>query len=119
MLPSGLLRRPAYIMLCAFIWFSLGSGAMWGGQGQEDPLSRARQLIRQGNCEGAIKLLEDYIAKIRVIAEQKKNLAEAYYIIAKTYYIVFSRRDESALRTLESLLSTTPKIWISRTPPGN
>jgi DNA-binding beta-propeller fold protein YncE len=97
-------------MLCAFIWFSLGSGAMWGGQGQEDPLSRARQLIRQGNYEGAIKLLEDYIAKIRIIAEQKKNLAEAYYIIAKTYYIVGEADNTEA--NLKRVFETYPAFTI-------
>ena len=40
--------------------------------------------------------MEDYISKMRVIAEQKKNVAEAYYIIAKTYYVVGEEDNSNA-----------------------
>ena len=74
-------------------------------------MARARQLLRSGDYEGAIKLLEDYISKMRVIAEQKKNVAEAYYIIAKTYYIVGEAQDSEA--NLKRAFETYPTFAIN------
>jgi len=92
----GFQRATSIIVLGAFLLFCLGAPVGRSGEGQEDPLSKARQLVKQGDYEGAIKVLEDYISKIREIAEQKKNIAEAYYIIAKIYYIVGEDQDSEA-----------------------
>jgi len=110
MLSSGILRKTAIITLGIFLWFSLGSSFIWGRQGQEDAVVKARQLLRNGDYEGAIKLVEDYIAKIRVIAEQKKNIAEAYYIIAKIYFIVGEDQDSEA--NLRRVFETFPAFSI-------
>ena len=93
MLSSGILKETAILTVGVFLWFCLGSSLSWSGQDQENPLLKARQLIKEGDYEGAIKLLDDYIGKIRLIAEQKKNIAEAYYIIAKIYFIVGEQDD--------------------------
>jgi len=53
---------------------------------QDDILLQTRQLIRQGEYETAISLLTAYIDKIKSLAEQRKNLTEAYYIFAKIHY---------------------------------
>jgi len=116
MLSPRFFRETAFVTLGIFLWFSLASGFVWSGQGQEDVLSRARQLLRGGDYEGAIKLLEDYIAKMRFIAEQKKNVAEAYYIIAKTYYIVGEEDNSNA--SLRKALETYPALTIDEPDPG-
>jgi len=110
MLSSAILRTTSIIVLGAFLWFCLGPAMVWGRQGQEDALAKARELIRDGDYEGGIKLLEDYIKKIRVIAEQKKNVAEAYYIIAKTYYIVGEQDNSDA--NLRRVFETFPAFAI-------
>jgi hypothetical protein len=76
MLSSGLLKKTAILTAGIFLWFTLGAGLAWSGQDQENPLSKARQLIKEGDYEGAIKLLDDYISKIRLIAEQKGKAVE-------------------------------------------
>jgi hypothetical protein len=115
-LSSRFLRETALITLGVFLWFTLGSGLAWSGQGQEDPLVKARRLISEGDYEGAIKLLEDYIAKIRVVAEQKKNVAEAYYIIAKTYYIVGEEENSNA--NLRRVFEVYPTFTIAELDPA-
>jgi len=109
MLSPGLGRKTAVVTIAIFLWFPLGTELAGSGQGQEDPLSKARELIRKGDYEGAIKILKDYIAKIRMIAAQKKNIAEAYYIIAKIYYIVGNEENsETNIRkTFESFPAFT------------
>ncbi len=116
MLSTGLLKIAAVIALVAFLWCSLEPGTAWGSQDQEEPLLKARRLIREGDYEGAIKLLEDYIAKIRVIAEQKKNVAEAYYIMAKTYYIV--GEEENCEASLRRVYETYPAFTIEEPDLG-
>lgn len=107
---SGFTRKTAAVTLGVFLWFTLGAAVARCRQIQEDPVSKARQLVRQGDYEGAIKVLEDYIAKIRLIAEQKKNIAEAYYIIAKIYYIVGEDQDSEA--NLRRVFETFPAFSI-------
>jgi len=110
------MRLSVIITLGLFIWFSLGNNLTWSGQGREDPLAKAKLFIKQGDYESAIKLLEDYIAKIRVIAEQNKNLAEAYYIIAKTYYIVGETDNSEA--NLRRIFETYPGFVIDEPDQG-
>jgi sugar lactone lactonase YvrE/preprotein translocase subunit SecG len=87
MLSNRLLRRTSIIVIATFFLFYLEPNLMWSRQSQEKALTRARQLVRDGAYEEAIKLLQGFIAKNQPVAEQKKNVAEAYYIMAKINYI--------------------------------
>jgi len=84
----GLLKKTTVIAIGLWLCFFLASEAPSPGLGQANPLPKARQLIREGEYQSAIKLLEDYIGKIKQVLFQKKRVAEAYYIIAKIYYVV-------------------------------
>jgi tetratricopeptide (TPR) repeat protein len=110
MLSSGTLKKTAILTAGIFLWFALGAGLSWSGQGRDNPLSKARQLIKEGEYQGAIKMLEDYIGKIKQVLFQKKRIAEAYYIIAKIYYIV--GEDNNTDINLKRVFETYPGFSI-------
>ena len=48
----------------------------------------ARMLAAEGDYNGAIMILNYYIEKIEDIKSENQNLNEAYYLVAKIYYLV-------------------------------
>ncbi|MCK4836366.1 MAG: hypothetical protein KAT17_07005 [Candidatus Aminicenantes bacterium] len=55
---------------------------------EEDVLLKARQMIQKGNFDEALKELNRVIETLKASVTQKKNVAEAFYLLAKIYYIV-------------------------------
>ena len=47
----------------------------------------AKKMYNQGDYEGAVKLLKDFIVNAAMEETQKQNVAEAYYLLAKIYHI--------------------------------
>lgn len=119
MMTKGFLRRTAVMTVGFMIWFTIVPTLTLGGQ-EEDVFQRARRFIDGGDLEAAIKLLEDYILKIKAVAAQKKNVAEAYYTLAKSYYMAGEdRKSEANLRLVfeaypEYIVSETNKIFLAR-----
>jgi DNA-binding beta-propeller fold protein YncE len=83
-IPLRFLKQTSIIALVFFAWFTIGPNFTVAGQ--EDPLTQARQLTRSGNYEAAIALLKQFIDDMKTIADKKKNIAEAYYMIAKIFF---------------------------------
>jgi len=76
---------------------------------EEDSLLKARKLYQQGDYEGSIKLLSDFVQKLKAMVEQKKNVAEAFYLLAKIYYEVGddTKVDENLRKVFETYPSFT------------
>jgi hypothetical protein len=93
------------IALFFFLWFSITANFGFAQQ-EEDELLKARKLYQDGDYEGSIKLLSEFIAKLRAIVAQKKNVAEAFYLLAKVYYTV--GEDEKVDENLQKVFETYP-----------
>ncbi len=86
MIARRILKKGALLTLFFFICFTLT--AHFSFANDEDMLLKARMLVKKGDFDGAIKELYEVIEKLKVIASQKRNLAEAYYLLARVYNIV-------------------------------
>ncbi len=86
MIAARILKKGALLTLFFFICFTLT--AHFNFANDEDILLKARMLVKKGDFDGAIKELYEVIEKLKVIASQKRNLAEAYYLLARVYKIV-------------------------------
>jgi hypothetical protein len=102
MLSGKWLRSTGILVLFFFAWFSLSADFTFAQE--DDELLAARQLYQQGDYEGSIKILSDFISKLRAIVAQKKNVAEAFYLLAKVYYTVGedSKVDENLRKVFET-----------------
>jgi formylglycine-generating enzyme required for sulfatase activity len=81
-----MLRKLALLTFVFFIYFTLnGNMAL---QKDEDILLKARMLIQDGDFEGAINELNDVIIKLKNLRSQKRDLAEANYLLARVYKII-------------------------------
>ncbi len=78
------------LMTLVFFIFFIGTAdlSLAKPQEEEDVLAKARRLYQEGDYEGSIKLLSDFIEKLKAMVEQKKNVAEAFYLLAKIYFEV-------------------------------
>jgi len=66
----------------------------------EDPLAKAREMIKAGSFEEAERILGAYIETLRGIAKQKRQVAAAHFLLARIYYEVGDdRRCDENLRT--------------------
>jgi len=83
------LRLVSLMTLFFFIFF-IGTAdlSLAKAQEEDDVLTKARRLYQEGDYEGSIKLLSDFIEKLKAMVEQKKNVAEAFYLLAKIYFEV-------------------------------
>lgn len=97
------LRYSCVVALFFFLFFSVSANYGFAQQ-EEDALLRARQLYQDGDYEGSIKLLSDFIDKLKAIVAQKKNVAEAFYLLAKVYYTVGEddKVDENLMKVFET-----------------
>jgi hypothetical protein len=105
MFSGKLIRQVSVIALFFFLWFSITANFGFAQQ-EEDELLKARKLYQDGDYEGSIKLLSDFIAKLKAIVAQKKNVAEAFYLLAKVYYTV--GEDEKVDENLQKVFETYP-----------
>ena len=76
------------VTLFCFTWFCFAADLSFAQSKDEEPLLKAKGLSHEGDYDGAIKILQDYIEKIRLIKKEKQNLAKAFYSLARTYYKV-------------------------------
>jgi len=87
MLAGKFLKGAGMVTLFLFLFFTF-SADLAAAKKEEDALLKARRLYQDGDYEGSIKLLSDFVTKLRAMVEQKKNVAEAFYLLAKIYYEV-------------------------------
>jgi tetratricopeptide (TPR) repeat protein len=94
------------LMTLVFFIFFIGTAdlSLAKPQEEEDALAKARRLYQEGDYEGSIKLLSDFIEKLKAMVEQKKNVAEAFYLLAKIYFEVGddSKVDENLGKVFET-----------------
>lgn len=107
MLGGKSLRIAGMVALILFSWFTLTADLAWAGQQDEgDELLKARRLYQQGDYEGSINVLDNFISKLKAIVAQKKNVAEAFYLLAKVYYTV--GEDQKVDENLRKVFETYP-----------
>lgn len=108
--------RPVSVVTLFFFVFFIGAADFSLAQKEEDVLLKARRLYQEGDYEGSIKMLSDFIQKLRAMVEQKKNVAEAFYLLAKIYFEVGddTRVDEN----LQKVFETYPAFQIEETNFG-
>jgi tetratricopeptide (TPR) repeat protein len=113
-----LLRGIGLVMLFLFTFFVLSAdfNFVQAQENEEDILLKARRLYQEGDYEGSIKLLSDFIQKLRAMVEQKKNVAEAFYLLAKIYYEVGD--DTKVDENLEKVFETFPAFTAEEANPG-
>ena len=106
------IRRIGILTLVFFIGFSL-SHQLSFAQDESDELLKARRMYQQGDYEGAINLLVNFIDKLKAIVAQKKNVAEAFYLLAKVYYTV--GEDQKVDENLAKVFETYPAFQKEET----
>lgn len=115
MLAGKFLKGAGMVTLFLFLFF-IFSTDFAAAQKEEDVLLKARRLYQDGDYEGSIKLLSDFISKLRAMVEQKKNVAEAFYLLAKIYYEVGD--DTKVNENLRKCFDTYPAFTMEETNLG-
>ena len=110
--------RPLGLMTLFFFIFFIGTAdlSLAKAQQEEDILIKARKLYQEGDYEGSIKLLSDFIEKLKAMVEQKKNVAEAFYLLAKIYFEVGD--DAKVEENLRKVFETYPTFKKEETNFG-
>ena len=108
--------RPLGLMTLFFFIFFIGTADLSLAKGQDDDLMKARRLYQEGDYEGSIKLLSDFIEKLKAMVEQKKNVAEAFYLLAKIYFEVGD--DVKVEENLRKVFETFPTFKKEETNFG-
>ena len=103
------------VTLFLFLFFIFSADFAFA-QKEEDVLLKARRLYQQGDYEGSIKLLGDFVSKLRAMVEQKRNVAEAFYLLAKIYYE--GGDDTKVDENLRKCFDTFPAFTMEETNPG-
>jgi hypothetical protein len=118
MFAGKLLRGVGLVTLFLFTFFVLTAdfNFVQAKETEEDILLKARRLYQGGDYEGSIKMLSDFIQKLRAMVEQKKNVAEAFYLLAKIYYEVGD--DAKVDENLTKVFETYPAFNIEEANPG-
>lgn len=101
--------RPLSLLTLFFFIFFIGPAEFSLGQ-EEDTLVKAQKLYQAGDYESAIKTLSDFITKLRAMVEQKKNVAQAFYMLAKIYFEVGD--DTKVDENLRKVFETFPTFKI-------
>lgn len=113
MIARGVLKKGALLTLFFFICFTLTT--YYNFAKDEDILLKARILVNEGDFDGAIKELYEVIEKLKPIASQKQNLAEAYYLLARVYKIV--QMESECKYHLKMALKVYPNFTIKESDP--
>lgn len=101
-----ILRKIGVFTLFVFI-FLVGT-AEYSFADEEDILLKARKYYQQGNYDESVKVLQKFIENLQAIVEQKKNVAEAFYLLAKVYYTV--GEDAEVEKNLKKVYETFPSF---------
>jgi len=101
---AGWIRKWGAVTLFFFCWFLIAGN--YGFAAEEDALLNARRSYQQGDYEAAIKILTQFIEDLKAIVAQKKNVAEAFYLLAKVYFTV--GEDERANQNIRKVFETYP-----------
>lgn len=88
MLSGKILRNAGLMTLFFFVFFLFTADMNLAQQQQEDDLTKAQRLYQEGDYETSIDLLSKFIEKLKAMVAQKKNVAEAFYLLAKIYFEV-------------------------------
>jgi len=115
MLTGKFLKGTGMVTMFLFMFFIFAADFA-AAQQEEDVLLKARRLYQQGDYEGSIKMLGDFISKLRAMVEQKKNVAEAFYLLAKIYYEVGD--DTKVNENLRKCFGTFPAFSMEETNLG-
>jgi len=104
MLGKQLLRRAGVLTLFCFTFLILFSDMVNAQQKENDMLAQAQKLYQKGDYEGSIELLAKLVTKLKAVVEQKKNVAEAYYWLAKNYFDIGddAKVDENIRKVFET-----------------
>ncbi len=107
MLAGKMLRNLAIVALIFFVGVSVTANYSFASE--EDNLLKARRLYQEGDYEGAVKILNEFVENLRAIVAQKKNVAEAFYLMARVYYTVGDDRkvDENLIKVFETFPAFT------------
>lgn len=83
---------------------------------EDDDLLKARRLYQQGDYESSIKVLSDFVNKLKAVVAQKKKVSEAFYLLAKIYFEVGD--DEKVDDNLRKVFETYPTFSTQETNLG-
>jgi len=106
-----LLKKAGLFTLIAFIFLITTTNYSFANE--EDVLLKARKYYQQGNYDESVKVLQKFIENLRAIVEQKKNVAEAFYLLAKVYYTV--GEDAEVDKNLKKVYETFPSFYKEET----
>jgi tetratricopeptide (TPR) repeat protein len=109
--PGHFLKQTTVIVCFVFFFFFSTILSISGPLPvQEDFLLKARALIRKGDFEAAIDELLSVIRELKTRAAQEKNLANAYYLMARVYKIV--QMEKECTSYLKKVFETYPGFSI-------
>lgn len=108
-----MLRKLALLTVVFFIYFTLT--ANMAPQKDEDILLKTRMLIQDGDFEGAVNELNDVVKKLKNLRSQKRNLAEAYYLLARVYKII--QMENKYIYHLNMAFETYPNLNMDEPDP--
>jgi formylglycine-generating enzyme required for sulfatase activity len=108
MICGKFLKTAAVITLFFFTWCLIAPDLAYSSE--EDKLARARKLYELGDYEAAIQTLTDFIEKLKEIVNQKKSVAEAFYLMAKIYYEIGD--DQKVDENLRNVFETYAKFSV-------
>jgi len=75
-------------VLITFTWFCMVGEFTFAQDTDTDLLNKIQKMSLEGDYEGAINLLKDFIVKFKIKQGKKEDLAMAYYLLGRTYYMV-------------------------------
>ena len=105
MFNSRLIRQAALLTLFFFTVFVFSSDLNLTNE-KEDDLIKARKLFQEGDFDGSIKMLNHYIEKLKSVETQKEKKAEAFYLLAKIYFML--GEDMKTVANLRKVFETYP-----------
>jgi formylglycine-generating enzyme required for sulfatase activity len=111
MLPDRTLKFAAAITLVLFSWLLFTSQFTFAED--TDRLSKARQLFREGDLDGAIKELNRVIETLKSAEDESQRpiAAEAYYQLAKIYQV--GGDDEKVADNLRQAFKAYPALNLA------
>jgi hypothetical protein len=107
MFSKFLLKKVGIFTLISFLFLITTTNYSFAKE--EDVLLKARKYYQQGNYDESVKVLQKFIENLRAIVEQKKNVAEAFYLLAKVYYTV--GEDSEVDKNLKKVYETFPSFY--------
>lgn len=107
------IKTATILTLFLFICFSFQTDFMFAKKKEEDVLFKAKSLIEEGDFNKAIKELNNIIETLKTNVTKKNKLAEAYYLLAKVYYIGGMESDFE--NNIKMMFKTYPEYSLQET----